>query len=73
MTEVNEQEIATEDQTLVIEDSNQDENLNEEIESLTKIKKSMNVNDDFIWRFATGIGEQEDREVLEEGWILEEG
>ncbi len=49
-----------------------DQNLNSEIESLLKIKEKMNTDASFIWRFATGIGEQEDQQVLGSGWILED-
>ena len=35
--------------------------INSEIESLLKIKEKMNTDASFIWRFATGIGEQEDQ------------
>ena len=49
-----------------------DQNLNSEIESLLKIKEKMNTDAPFIWRFATGIGEPEDHQVLESGWILED-
>ena len=49
-----------------------DQNLNSEIESLLKIKEKMNTNALFIWRFATGIGEKEDQDKIETGWILEE-
>ena len=49
-----------------------DQNLNSEIESLLKIKEKMNTDAPFIWRYATGIGEKEDKEIFESGWILEE-
>ena len=49
-----------------------DENLNSETESLLKIKEQMDTNMPFIRRFATEIGEDEDSEQLESGWILEE-
>jgi len=49
-----------------------DQNLNSEIESLLKIKEKMYTDASFIWRFATGVGEQEDQQILESGWILEE-
>jgi len=49
-----------------------DKNLNSEIESLLKIKEKMNTNASFIWRFATKVGEPEDQQILESGWILEE-
>jgi len=48
-----------------------DENLNSEIESLLKIKTKMTTNAPFIWRYATGIGEEEDKAQIKEGWILE--
>ena len=44
-----------------------DRNLDSETESLLKIKEKMNTDASFIWRFATGIGEQEDQEVLKSG------
>lgn len=49
-----------------------DENLNSEIESLLKIKIKMNTNAAFVWRYATGIGETEDKIQIKTGWILEE-
>ena len=48
-----------------------DQNLDSEIESLLKIKEKMNTDAPFVWRYATEIGESEDKEVLESGWILE--
>ena len=50
-----------------------DKNLEFETESLLKIKESMQTNAVCIWRYATGIGEQEDYEIIKTGWILEEG
>lgn len=38
-----------------------DENLNSEIESLLKIKTKMTTHAPCIWRFATGIGEESDK------------
>jgi len=49
-----------------------DQNINSETESLLKIKEKMNTDASFIWRFATGVGEQEDQQVLESGWILDD-
>jgi len=49
-----------------------DQNINSEIESLLKIKEKMNTDASFIWRFATGVGEEVDHQVLESGWILED-
>ena len=49
-----------------------DQNLNSEMESLVKIKTKMTTDALFVWRFATGIGEESDKEQIEKGWILEE-
>ena len=49
-----------------------DQNLNLEIESLLKIKTKMTTDAPYIWRFATGIGEESDKDQIETGWILEE-
>lgn len=54
------------------EHNSADQNLNSEIESLLKIKTSMTTNAPFIWRFATGIGEEADKNQIKTGWILEE-
>ena len=48
-----------------------DENLDSEIEGLLQIKEKMNTDATTIWRFATQIGEKEDQECFEKGWILE--
>jgi Fe-S-cluster containining protein len=48
-----------------------DENLNSEIESLLKIKTKMITDAPFVWRYATGIGEDEDKSQIKTGWILE--
>jgi len=48
-------------------------NLNFETESLLKIKASMYTDAMYIWRYATGVGEEEDNKIIETGWILEEG
>ena len=49
-----------------------DQNLNSEIESLLKIKTKMTTDAPFIWRFATGVGEESDKNQIKKGWILEE-
>jgi hypothetical protein len=49
-----------------------DQNLNSEIESLLKIKTEMTTRAPYIWRFATGVGEESDKNQIEMGWILEE-
>ena len=46
-------------------------NLNSELESLVKIKTKMTTKGSFVWRYATGIGEDNDKEELESGWIIE--
>ncbi len=48
------------------------ENLNSEIESLLKIKNQMNTDAPFLWRYATGIGEEKYQSEIKKGWILEE-
>ncbi len=54
------------------ENKNADENLNEEIESLLKIKEKMATDARYVWRYATGIGEPDDRPVIKTGWILDD-
>ena len=54
------------------EHGNADQNLNSEIESLLKIKEKMIADVSTIWRFATNIGDVEDQEIMESGWILED-
>ncbi|MCE9652803.1 MAG: YkgJ family cysteine cluster protein [Nitrosarchaeum sp.] len=49
-----------------------EQNLNSEIESLLKIKTKMTTNATFIWRYATGIGEESDKDQIETGWVLED-
>lgn len=46
-------------------------NLDSELESLAKIKQNMRINSHTIWRYATGIGEEQDKGLIESGWILE--
>ena len=41
------------------------------LESLLKIKEKMIPEFPVIWRYATNIGEMEDQEVMDSGWILE--
>jgi hypothetical protein len=45
-------------------------NLNSELESLVKIKTTMITDAPFVWRFATGVGEDSDNDVIDSGWIL---
>ena len=53
------------------ENGSTDENLNSELESLVKIKNLMSTDSPNIWRFATGVGEDTDKENIESGWFLE--
>ena len=46
-------------------------NLDSEIKSLVKIKEKMSSTKSRIWRYATGIGESEDKNQIQAGWILE--
>lgn len=50
---------------------NNAENVNQELESLIKIKTKMETNAPFIWRYATGIGERHIKDKIETGWFLE--
>ncbi|HSA97452.1 MAG TPA: YkgJ family cysteine cluster protein [Candidatus Nitrosotenuis sp.] len=46
-------------------------NLANETEALIKIKTRMTTDAPVIWRYATGVGEAEDRQVVQKGWIME--
>ena len=48
-----------------------EKNLDSEAESLIKIKEKMKIGQTIVWRFATGIGEKEDRQLLKHGWFIE--
>lgn len=54
------------------EHKNADRNLNSETKALLKIKEKMTPDAKVIWRYATNVGEIEDQEILESGWILED-
>jgi Fe-S-cluster containining protein len=45
-------------------------NVDSELESLLKIKETMETNAPYIWRYATGIGELQDKDLIENGWFL---
>lgn len=49
------------------------EGLQDEIEALTSIQRVVNSDEKEIWRYATGIGNEEDKEedLVRKGWILE--
>ena len=48
-----------------------DSGLEGEIESLIQIKTEMITNVPIIWRYATGIGREEDKGEISSGWIKE--
>jgi uncharacterized protein len=45
-------------------------NVESELESLIKIKYKMQTNAPYIWRYATGVGELQDNDLIENGWFL---
>jgi uncharacterized protein len=45
-------------------------NVNSELESLIKIKDQMKTDARCIWRYATGVGELQDKDLIENGWFL---
>ncbi len=46
-------------------------NLDSELESLAKIQSNLSIDSKYIWRYATGISEEQDKDLVELGWILE--
>jgi Fe-S-cluster containining protein len=48
-----------------------DSNLDGETESLIKIQSKMSTDAPIIWRYATGVGDMEDRSEIQQGWIRE--
>jgi uncharacterized protein len=45
-------------------------NVHSELESLIKIKDRMKTEASYIWRYATGVGELEDKDLIENSWFL---
>ena len=45
-------------------------NVNSELESLILIQKKMDTKAPYIWRYATGIGESQDKDLIKTGWFL---
>jgi len=45
-------------------------NVDSELESLVKIQKKMETGAKCIWRYATGIGESKDKDLIKTGWYL---
>ena len=48
-----------------------DGNLDSETEALLQIKSKMDFAAPLVWRYATGVGERQDRGEIQKGWILE--
>jgi len=48
------------------------ENVQQEIEALAKIQQLMHFNENDVWRYATGVGNKDDMENVQKGWVLEE-
>ncbi len=45
-------------------------NVNSEIESLIQIKKEMHTDATYVWRYATGVGEEKYKDLIKTGWYL---
>ncbi len=45
-------------------------NVDLELESLIQIKGQMKTDASYIWRYATGVGELQDKDLIENGWFL---
>lgn len=45
-------------------------NVDSEIESLIKIQNHVKTDASRIWRYATGVGELQDSDSIESGWVL---
>jgi Fe-S-cluster containining protein len=45
-------------------------NIDSELESLIKIQQKMETRATYIWRYATGIGDLKDKDMIENGWFL---
>ena len=46
-------------------------NVNQELESLLSIKNKMKTTAPFVWRYATGIGDEQNKNKIATGWFLE--
>jgi uncharacterized protein len=51
--------------------SNNVTNVNQEVESLVQIKSKMDMTSPFVWRYATGIGDDYHKNKIAIGWFLE--
>jgi Fe-S-cluster containining protein len=45
-------------------------NINSELEALAQIKDRMETKAPYLWRYATGIGEKDDKDKIDVGWFL---
>jgi hypothetical protein len=46
-------------------------NVIQEVESLVNIKNKMKTSASFVWRYATGIGDEHNKNKIATGWFLE--
>ena len=46
-------------------------NVNQELESLVKIKSKMITSAPFVWRYVTGTGDEPNKNEIKTGWFLE--
>ncbi len=46
-------------------------NVNQEMESLVNIKNKMRTTAPFVWRYATGVGDEHNKNKIVTGWFLE--
>jgi Fe-S-cluster containining protein len=47
------------------------EGLQNEIEALASIQQAVRSDEKDVWRYATGVGNEEDKDMVRKGWILE--
>ncbi len=48
------------------------ESVQQEIEALAKIQQMMHFDENDVWRYATGVGDEKDMDEVQEGWFLEQ-
>ncbi|MGH9921377.1 MAG: YkgJ family cysteine cluster protein [Nitrososphaerales archaeon] len=48
------------------------ESVQQELEALAKIQQLMHFDENDIWRYATGVGNKDDMDIVQKGWILED-
>lgn len=53
------------------QNGNADGNLESEEKALIKIKKCMQTDSKSVWRYATGVGEKADKNIIKTGWFKE--